>query len=111
MHVPAGRYEKRTERAVTVEVLRLDESQLNVRMVTENVSPRGARVVTDCNCAPGKHVLVTALEEGVKSLARVVYCQRVESTKFAVGLQLVVRIEEWGKPTSHESLPIEKSHQ
>ncbi len=96
MHVPTGRYEKRTARAVTVELLRLDESQLNRRAVTENVSLRGARIVTDWNCAPGKHLLVTAPEEGVKSLARVVYCQRVESTKFAVGLQLVVRVEEWG---------------
>jgi uncharacterized membrane protein len=100
MHEPTGRYEKRTERAVMVEVLRLDESQLNVRSVTENVSPRGARIVTDCNCAAGKHVLVTAPEEGVKSLARVVYCQRLESTKFAIGLQLVVRVEQWGKPAS-----------
>ncbi len=97
MHVPSGRYEKRIARAVTVEVLRLDESQLNKIAVTENVSPRGARIVTDWNCASGKHVLVTAPEAGVKSLARVVYCQRVESTKFAVGLQLVVRVEEWGE--------------
>jgi hypothetical protein len=102
MHVPTGRYEKRTARAVTVEVLRLDESQPDKRAVTENVSPRGARVVTELICAPGKHVLVTAPEGGVKSLARVVYCQRVESTKFAVGLQLVVRVEEWGKPNSRE---------
>jgi hypothetical protein len=109
MRVPTGRYEKRTERAVTVEVLRLHESQLNSRAVTQNVSPRGARIVTDCNCTPGRHVLVTALEEGVKSLARVVYCQRVESTKFAVGLQLVVRVEEWGNAASVESPPIEKS--
>ncbi len=82
---------------MTTEVLRLDESRLNERVVTENVSPRGARIVTDWNCAPGKHLLVTVPEEGVKSLARVVYCQRVESTKFAVGLQLVVRVEEWGE--------------
>jgi len=88
------RHEKRTPRAMPVDVLRLDESQLNVRAVTENVSPRGVRIVIDSNCAPGKHVLLTAREEGVKSLARVVYCQPVESTKFAVGLQLVVRVEE-----------------
>ena|SRR5437016_1225495 len=99
MQVPTGRYEKRTARAVTVELLRLDESQLKERTVTENVSPRGARVVTELVCAPGKHVLVTAPGEGVKSLARVVYCQRVESTKFVVGLQFVVRFEEWGRPT------------
>jgi hypothetical protein len=100
MHVPSGRYEKRTARAVTVELLSLDESRLSESVVTENVSPRGARIVTDWNCAPGKHVLVTAPEEGIKSLARVVYCQPMDSTKFAVGLQLVVRVEEWGKPAN-----------
>ena len=84
--------------------MRLDESRLSERTVTENVSPRGARVVTEMVCAPGKHVLVTAPKEGVKSLARVVYCQRVdpESTKFVVGLQLVVRVEDWGNPASRE---------
>jgi hypothetical protein len=66
MHVPTGRYEKRTARAVTVELLRLDESQPNKRAVTENVSPRGARIVTDWNRAPGKHLLVSAPKEGVK---------------------------------------------
>jgi len=96
MHVPSGRYERRTARAVRVELLRLDESRLNKIAITENVSPRGVRIVSDWSCASGKHVLVTVPEEGVKSLARVVYCQRVESTKFAVGLQLVARVEEWG---------------
>jgi|SRR5882762_9331223 len=103
MQVPTGRYEKRTAKAVTVELVRLDdESRLSERTVTENVSPRGARVVTELICAPGKHVLVTAPGEGVQSLARVVYCQHVESTKFVVGLQLVVRVEEWGNPASRE---------
>ena len=102
MHVPTGRYEKRTTRAVTIEFLRLDESHLDESQliksaVTEDVSPRGARIVTDSNCAPGKHLLVSAPKEGVKSLARVVYCQRLESIKFAVGLQFVVRVEEWGE--------------
>jgi PilZ domain-containing protein len=99
MHVPSGRYEKRTARAVTLELLRLDESPAKKdEAITENVSPRGARIVTDWNCAPGRHVLVTVPQEGVESLGRVVYCQPVDSTKFAVGLQLVVRVGEWGKP-------------
>lgn len=107
MHVLSGRYEKRTPRAVPVELLRLDESQLYVSTVTENVSPRGVRIVTDWNCAPGKHLLLTAPEQEVKSLARVVYCQRLENTKFAVGLQLVARVEEWRDPGTRESLHIQ----
>lgn len=102
MHALSGRYEKRTPRVVPIELLRLDESRLNVRTVTENVSARGARIVTEWDCSPGEHLLLTAPEQGVKSLARVVYCQPLESTKFAVGLQLVVRVEEWGNPATHE---------
>jgi PilZ domain len=100
--VLSGRYEKRTAKTVTVEVLRLGESPVSVRTVTENVSPRGVRIVTDLTCPPGKHVLVTAPEEGVKSLARVVYCQRLESGKVALGLQFVVRVNEWPKQARSE---------
>lgn len=47
---------------------------------------------------------------GVKSLARVVYCQPLENTKFAVGLQLVVRVEGVGKfryprMSTHREIP------
>ena len=60
----------------------LDESQPNVWTVTENVSPRGALIATDCDCAPGKR----APKEGSKSLACVIYCQRAESAEFAIGM-------------------------
>src|SRR6266566_319462 len=36
-----------------------------------------------------------ALEERLKLSARVVYCQRLDQGKFAVGLQLDVRVEKW----------------
>ncbi len=44
MQVPTGRYEKRTARTVTVELLRLDESRLNERTVTENEAGRMIRI-------------------------------------------------------------------
>jgi hypothetical protein len=47
-------------------------------------------------------VVVTAPEGGVESLARVVYCQRLESRVFAVGVQLMVRVEEWGNSAGRE---------
>jgi len=56
--------------------------------ITENVSARGALVVTESICAPGKLLRFDAPEEGdLKLLARVVYCQRLEEKKFAVGLE------------------------
>ena len=102
MHVPTGRYEKRTPRAVQLELFHLDDSQRSKTAITENVSPRGVRIVSECDCPRGKHVVVTAHVEGVELLARVVYCQRVEGSKFAIGLELVVRVEEWGKRANHE---------
>jgi hypothetical protein len=86
MRVPTGRYEPRTARAVTVELLRLDDSQRKEEAVTENVSAHGVRLVTELMCVPGKRVLYTCPQEGVKSLALVVYCERAENKRFAVGL-------------------------
>jgi hypothetical protein len=97
MYVPTGRHESRTARAVTVELLRLDESQRKEEAVTENLSPRGARVVTELMCVPGNHVLFVSPQERVKSLARVIYCERLDNRRFAVGLQLAVRTEEWAR--------------
>ena len=73
-------------------------SETKLGAITENVSPRGARIITDSICAPGKRVLLSAPDENVKSLARVVYCHPVENRKFAVGLQLVMRVKEWQTP-------------
>jgi PilZ domain-containing protein len=74
----------------------VDESPIaKVEAVTENVSPQGARVITDSICAPGKLVRLDAPAEHLQLPARVVYCQRLEERKFAVGLQLEVRIERW----------------
>jgi hypothetical protein len=97
VHVPPGRHESRTTRAVNVELVRLDESQRKEEAVTENLSPQGARVVTELICLPGNHVLLTSPQEGVKSLARVIYCERLDNRRFAVGLQLAVRTEEWAR--------------
>jgi len=38
------------------------------------------------------------LESGIQMRARVVYCQLLESKKFAVGLELFTPTQEWAKP-------------
>lgn len=94
MRVPTGRLEQRIAKTEAVMLLHLDQSPIaKVEALTENVSPRGARVLTDSVCAPGQPVCLDALEERLKLMARVVYCQRLHEGKFAVGLQLDVRAE------------------
>ncbi len=96
MQVPTGRCEPRIAKTEVVKLLHPDESPIaKVEAFTENVSPQGARVITDSACAPGKLVRLDALEERLKLSARVVYCQRLDQGKFAVGLQLDVRVEKW----------------
>ncbi len=98
MRVPSGRFEERMAKAEVVELLDACESPIKVAEITANVSPRGARIITDSVCAPGKLLHLDAQEEQVNLPGRVVYCQPLGNGKFAVGLQLDVRVEKWQKP-------------
>jgi len=92
-----GRSEKRIARTVSVEVCLQDEPKLKERMLTENVSAHGARVFMERKLQPGQQVLVSSPKEGVRSQARIVYCQRVSEKRFAVGLELSGRVDLWAK--------------
>ena len=99
MQVPTGRFECRVAQAEAVELLHMGELPTEKhKATTENVSPLGARVITDSICNPGKPVLLNVPEDNLKLGARVVYCQRLEDGKFAVGLRLNARVERWQKP-------------
>jgi len=65
---------------------------------TENVSVRGARVVTKQHWKPEERVLLKSLESDFQSQARVMYCQHLTKSVFAVGLDLISPAGEWGKP-------------
>lgn len=92
-----GRSEKRVARIVSVEVCLEDEPKRNERLLTENVSAHGARVLMEEKLQPGQGALVSVPREGVRSQARIVYCQRVSEGRFAVGLELTNRVEPWAK--------------
>jgi PilZ domain len=92
--LPTGRFERRIAKTEVVELLHVGEPPVaKVEAITENVSPEGARVITDSICAPGKLVRLDALEGHLQLPARVVYCQRLDERKFAIGLRLDVRVE------------------
>ena len=56
------------------------------------------RVATEHVWRPGDSVQLSSPESGFRTQARVVYCQRVENNKFAVGLELLAPLGEWAKP-------------
>ena len=95
MSNPSGRSERRTARTIAVELW--GEPLLNERTFTQNVSPRGARVVTEREWQPGARLLLVSLQDEVQTEARIVYCERVAEYRFAVGLELSARVQ-WAKP-------------
>jgi hypothetical protein len=44
--------------------------------------------------------MISSLVGGLRTFARVVYCQRVAKNGFAVGLELSRKVELWQGPTS-----------
>jgi hypothetical protein len=97
MPVPTGRFEKRIARAVTVEIRPEDEGMPGT-ILTENVSPHGARVLMDRPWRPGQQVMIISPKEGVRARGQIVYCELLAENRFAVGLELSVRVEPWEKP-------------
>ena len=98
MPVPTGRFEKRAARAVTVEICPEDEGMPKERTLTENVSPRGARLLMDREWRPGQRVRVIFPKQGVWARGQIVYCQVLAESRFAVGLELSARLESWARP-------------
>ena len=88
MAVPTGRSDKRIAKEVAVELARVDHLQLKETATTQNVSARGIRVATEHLWRSGDRVLLSSPESTFHSQARVVYCQRLENNRFAVGLEL-----------------------
>ncbi len=78
---------------MTLEIRLEDEGMPKERTLTENVSPHGARFLMGREGRPGQHVEVFFPKQRIWSRAQIVYCQRVAENRFAVGLELPVRLE------------------
>jgi hypothetical protein len=79
-----------------VELSRLDVSLPAETTVAENVSPRGARVVSKQRWKEGDRVLVKALKGDLRWPAQVVYCEILPSSTFAIGLKPLATAD-WGE--------------
>src|ERR1700756_5207576 len=93
-----GRADKRIRKEIMVELARPNTAHHKEPAYAQNVSARGMRVTTESMWHPGEHVQLSSLESGFRMQARVVYCQLLEGSKFAIGLELFVPTQEWTKP-------------
>jgi PilZ domain len=98
MQSEARRLEDRSPVHVTVDLSGLDIHTTSQQGITENVSARGARVVTNKAWQPNDHIKVRSLLGSLRSRARVVYCQPMGKDSFAIGLELFVSVGEWTSP-------------
>jgi hypothetical protein len=92
--VPAhGRSGRRIPKILAAEPSCPDESVPKEMTSTENVSPRGVRVTTVRRWQPGTRVLVSFPDKVIWSEGRIIYCQRMESGNFALGVALPWQVQ------------------
>ena len=68
---------------------------------TENVSPHGARVLSNRRWNTGDRLTISTLTGAFRAIARVAYCQTTPHSGFAIGLEFVKPSGNWVVAESH----------
>ncbi len=97
MPLRSGRLERRARLAVQVQISSLEDPTATERTTTENVCASGMRVLTQRAKELNARVWVRSLDGDLRTLARVVYCQRLSDGRFGVGLQFQGQVVNWLK--------------
>ena len=87
MPVRSGRLEKRIRLAVPLQISSVLDPAAAERTITENVCSLGMRVLCQRARELNERLMINTLTGDLRTLARVVYCQRLPDGHFAVGLQ------------------------
>jgi len=90
-----ARIEKRDPLPVQVYLASLEEPRARERTVTEDVSPHGARVLTQRYWQRGEVPLLTPLVGEYPKHARIVYCTPQPNGGYCVGMQFEDPTFKW----------------
>jgi hypothetical protein len=90
-----GRIEKRVGMEIPVRLLASERMGVGEKVVTVNVSPHGARVVTKRRWRTDDHVGIASLAGDLRVQARVVYCHALGDDDFYVGLEFRRGFFDW----------------
>lgn len=90
-----GRKHERHTTKMLVQLSNIDEPLVSELASTENVSPKGVRVITERSWNPGSLVLVKSSNGELWARARAVYCQPISPKGYAVGLDFFSATAEW----------------
>lgn len=91
-----GRIEKRVPMAVPVDLVIAEEMLVAERVVTVNVSPHGARVLTKRRWRAEEQLWLASLTSYFRLQGSVVYCQPQTNGDFCVGLKFRASFIDWG---------------
>ncbi len=64
--------------------------------LTENISSRGARLVTKKGWSANDTLVIKSLEGDLQSEARVIYSHHIRENVYAIGLELLAPLGDWG---------------
>ena len=78
-----------------MEISALQHPPSTERVSTENVSPVGVRVVMRRPLEQDQRFMIRSPAGEQKTIARVVYCQRLKDGRFAVGMQFLGKTVNW----------------
>jgi len=95
-----GRVEKRLPTSVPVYLASLEEPRSRERTLTENVSSRGVRVISQRFWQSGEESLITPLTGEFRQVGRVIYCLPTAGDRFCVGVEFSDRTVKWGEHSS-----------
>src|SRR5712692_4732528 len=93
----SGRLEKRIRLAAPVEISSLQNPAATERTTTENVCSMGIRILTERARDLNERLMISSLMVDLRTLARVVYCQRLPGGRFGVGLQFQGQAANWSR--------------
>ena len=95
MPMRSGRLVKRTPLAIPIRISSLLKPYAAERSTTENICSLGLRVLVQEARKPNELMLINSADGGLKTAARVVYCERIGDGRFALGLEFNEEVTNW----------------
>src|SRR5260370_19318062 len=97
MPVRSGRLEKRIRLAVPVQISSLLDPAATEHTTTENVCSLGIRTLTQRARDLNERLMISSLMVELRTLAHVVYCQRLPDGRVGDGLRFQRQPSNWSK--------------
>jgi len=95
MPLRSGRLEKRIRLEIPVQISKPEDPSTTERTTTENMCSIGVRVLTRAARQLDERLMINSIAGDLRTLARVVYCQRLPDGRFGVGLQFNAQLSKW----------------